>query len=862
MKRQILLIASVIAGSLLLTVNASGDIKNGFASKDKQNNEVVSACLPTSDAKLTPKMRQRIAKLLGWQQDNSVTLCQGYYLEPKLFSPAKQNSEPTQISANYVSFYNEGRSELKGDVTVIEPSRQVSADTATIYRNKNKEITQIELIGNVHLREQGRLIIANKAIVHPNDKSGLLYDIIYRIARNDTPIVSGNNERLTGLNAWGQASKIERFNNGDSQLDKATYSTCPPLRSEWKIQAKTINLDKANGKGVARNATIRVKDWPVFYTPYLSFPTDNRRKSGFLMPLVGYSNQSGFSVATPYYWNIAPNYDMVITPQIYSNRGLMMGSDFRYLTHHSSGELITTFLPQDRAYQNFLHDNQAQYPFLQNSSTNRWSVIWHNFTRFNSNFDFNADVQQVSDDYYLQDFTTNLAWTTENQLLRKAYLNYHDAHWLVRGGVMSYQTLHPINQSVTLDVYQRLPQLIANGSYADLPFNLFVNIDGEYDYFSWSNNQNLAPEGSRFHINPLIGANWANAWGYVRPVIQLQQNNYQLSQYGTTFMPYNGMNASFNTTIPQASLDSGLFFDRDFSLFGSSYSQTLEPRVFYLYVPYVQQYQIPSFDSGYYIFNFDQLTRTNRFSGIDRIADANQISYAVSTRLLSEQGIEKASISVGQIRYFRDRKVQLCFNANTPCFDNGSMLVDYSSPTANYSPIAAKFSYTLSAPWTAIANIAWDPDARRTTNSQASLNYYAPGNRILSFGYTYMVNGDTTVVARTPVQNNALNQLTFSYAWPYNEHWSSLGTYGYNISKRYDMTYLLGVQYDDCCWAARLIGGKVYRSINAQLQPDYTTSLYFQILLKGLGTVAISDPTKTIQTYIPGYQDTFKQNKI
>lgn len=799
----------------------------------------VTACMITRDMPLTNSNRAKIAQCLGWQGDVSSPMCHGSYQGLEV-TPIEDANE-IQVMADEASFYAESRSQLSGNVKIRQSARIVTAETAYIYRDtKTNKVTRIELLGNVKYIEPDRLMLARKATINPEDKSGRVLDVLYRLNTTRAHAV---------LPAWGRASLIERFANHDSLLRQATYTTCAPQDKSWQIEASEITLDAAKEKGIARNATIRIGDWPLVYIPYLSFPTTKKRKSGFLMPMVGYSNVGGVDVALPYYWNIAPNYDATIVPHEYSRRGTMIGGDFRFLTGDSTGIASGHYLPKDRAFNEFLVGNVQAYPNLMGTSNDRWSVMFHENTAITSNLLLNINYQQVSDDYYLQDFSTNLAVMTTNQLLRQGNLTYTTPHWQLKGMAQSYQTLHPINQSAIADIYSRLPQLVANGSYSDLPFHANLNLQGQYDYFRWPNDNIMLPQGPRYNLNPILSFPYLKPWGYVTPSVQLVENYYNVHYIGEL------QSNTFNRTIPRYSIDSGLLFERS----TAQYTQTLEPRVFYLNVPYHDQTPVPVYETAYMIFNYDQLFRTNRFSGFDRIGDANQLAYALTTRWLSEEnGMEKASFSVGQLRYFSDRRVQLCFQQNGSCVDS-PLYLGFVSPLAKSSPIASHTMYHVSPKWTVSGDYVWDVYTRATNNGNLNFHYQPADNHIINLGYSYLVSGNILDVAHDPLLNKPLHQATIGYAWPLTERWSGLGAYSYNISEGYSMMTFAGVQYDSCCWALRLMGGRVFKSLSpSTLTPQYNNNGYLQILLKGLGSVANSGPTSTINSYLPGYRDIFR----
>lgn len=817
--------------------------------------EPIKACAIPGGVKLTKPVRERIASCLGWRSDPTRKFCPGYYLQEQV-TPLP-NSKAIYVRADRTSLYLEGNSRLSGNVELRESNRKVTAHTANIYRDpKTKKITQVELLGNVRYSAPDVLMYAGRANLHPVTKSGSLTDVIYRFKTDRAKAY---------LPAWGRASLIERFPNKDYLLRKATYSTCIPKDRSWRLVADKITINDAKSSGVAKNAYLEVQNIPVIYAPYFSFPTTKERKSGFLMPIYGYTNVSGFDYGFPYYFNIAPNFDATFVPHVYSFRGVMLGGNARYLTEKSTGIFGLTFMPKDAKYNSFLMQNRDEYPVLQGKSANRWSLMFKNKSQFTKNLSANINFKQVSDDYYFQDFSTNLSVASSNQILREGDMTYADKNWTLFGMVQSYQTLHPINQSSIANIYERLPQLSAKGHYDNLPLNSDFQIVGQFDNFHWTGRDQISPEGPRYHVNPVISFPFNRPWGYLKPEVQLVENYYDLRGRTSVADGAVSTNYTYNRTIPRYSVDSSLTFTRDINVFDDKIKETIEPRVYFLYVPFKNQSLYPAFDSAYMIFNTDQLFRNNRFSGFDRISDANQIAYAATVRWISPKtGLEIANFRVGQLRYFSERKVQLCYNEDGTCTDS-PLFLGYVSPTSTYSPIASKFTYTLSSIWSASADYVWDPATNATNNGNFNIRYQPTPDRILAFGYNYIVSGNVLAgnVVETPgvpVKNAPLNQATGSFAWPLNENWSSLGAYSYNISEGYAMLTFFGLQYDSCCWAARIIGGRTFKSLSVDsLTPTYNNNVYFQILLKGLGSASSSDPASTIGTYLPGYPNLFSK---
>jgi LPS-assembly protein len=592
---------------------------------------------------------------------------------------------------------------------------------------------------------------------------------------------------------------------------------------------------------------------PVAYIPYLTFPTSKERKSGFLMPTSGYSNIGGGDFAFPYYWNIAPNYDATIVPHVYTRRGVMLGGDGRFLTEHSKGVLGASFLPGDRAFKKYVDVHEISYPQLRGVSDNRWSVFVKEDTAFTDRLKLNINYQQISDDYFLQDFSNNMTVMTESQLLQEGSLTYTGTHWFARGMLQAYQTINPINQSPVDDIYQRLPQLQVRGAYKELPMNLQFEVRGQYDLFRWPDRLDVDKlEGPRYHVNPVLSMDYRKPWGYITPAAELVENHYDLRSENKTNKP------SFNHAIPRYHADAGLTFERATQWLDKSYTQTFEPRLYYLYVPYQDQSNIPAFDSAYMIFRYEQLFRANRFSGFDRISDGNQLAYAFRTRLLaSNDGEEKMSFSVGQLRYFSPRQAQLCYAADGVCEDNSKML-GYTSPISKSSPVASVISYTLTPTWTMSGSWSFDVFENQTDNADMSMKYEPEENHIIRVMYSYLVDANLIQSLDGEEALTAEHQATLAFAWPLDAHWSTVGVYSYNISERYDMVSFLGLQYESCCWAVRAFAGRAFNSLTLDREgTQYNNSVYVQLLLKGLGSVSSNDPASTIRTYLPTYKNIF-----
>ena len=628
--------------------------------------------------------------------------------------------------------------------------------------------------------------------------------------------------------------------------------------NSWSIEAKRLTLDLEKDQGIAHNATLRVKGFPVLYTPYYSFPLSDKRKTGFLTPTIGYSNVHGLEIGAPYYLNLAPNYDATITPTLYSQRGVMLAGQGRYITKNSSGIINASILPNDRKYAKFQQDNPDQFPPGDPRTTTRSSLQIDSLTRFNRYWTGAVDYNAVSDDFYLQDFGAGIEATTQRQLVQRADIRYRDSHWNFLGRVQRYQTLRPFNQSRGLGVYTRAPQLQLTGNYPDQWAGTNLRINANFDNFLFPQPE-VKPSGLRFHVNPVATLPMESQSSFLTPNVELMQTNYQIrSGFEQEF------DRSTSRTIPIVSIDNGVYFERNTSLFNNNFTQTLEPRLFYVYIPNVNQERIPNFDSRYYIFTYDQLFRANRFSGIDRIGDTNQISYALTTRFLSEEtGEEKFVAGIGQIFYFANRHVLL----NTVIDEDGienipeQDSIGFLNPNDRVSPIAGILSYNLNPKWNLTADAAYDPNLSEMNNSNLNLFFRPDPDRILNFGYSFLINGERRLLNILPEedQDTNLHQFTASYAWPlpFMNNVRTIGTTTYNISKKFAMEYYFGLEYEACCWAVRVIGGRTFTNLELNQQAQFKNSVYVQFLLKGAGTLNFSRPDDHVLRSVPTYRDIF-----
>lgn len=787
---------------------------------------------------------QQIVEELQWQQSaTSTNYCHGYFRDNFLDTPPKDlNADQTRIQADEASLIAEGKSVLSGNVVIEQSSRRVFADQAFIYRDASGEITRIDLYGHVRSEAQGKLIYAEEAHLYPNDVIELK-KIRYRME-----LAESNLDGTGKTNAHGWGERYKRHESGIISIRDATYTTCSPVEKVWRVRAEHLELDREKGRGYARNATFLIKDVPIAYLPYLNFPIDDRRETGFLFPTYSNSNRSGFNLNVPFYWNMAPNYDATITPQWYSKRGILTEGLFRYLDTHGSGNLDGTFMPHDSAFAEFKSDQIEKHPpsrlrsNLEDTDNDRWFYHLGDEHRFGEHWSTHIDFNRVSDDYYFQDFGSGLWSNTQNQLNQIGTVYFSSLHWGGTLNFQNYQTLHPINSSPVSDPYVRLPQLAFWSDYPDV-HDVNYQLSGEGVYFDKPNDPYTGERytsGQRYHLEPSVAYPVQSSVGFLIPKLKLMATQYNVT------LPAPGEPASVNSVIPIFSLDSGVYFDREWRIGDHFYQQTLEPRLFYLYVPFHDQTDLPIFDTNLQPFSSNLLFVDNRFSGIDRIGDANQVTVALTSRFLDDNdGSEKVNLTLGQIYYFQDRKVPLCYG--TTCIDDD---IGNPSNTTSDSPLVANFTYQFYPDWYFNLGSAWDIDNSEFFTASSNFYYKKGDKRIVNVGYNFLRNGD-----QIEGQVKNVQQANLSFYWPIKEQWGTIAGWYYDFTERRSLLLFGGVEYSGCCYAARLVAEKSFVNADVQGKEKFENTVYLQILLKSLGSVGRNDAGSLLQTHVPGYYD-------
>jgi LPS-assembly protein len=710
-------------------------------------------------------------------------ICAGRYVDPTEWEKAESGDQaldqPVIINAE------EGFSDLgdaavlKGSVDIMQGNRRLQSEMATF----NQVTGDITLEGGATYREPGLLLKGQSA--HANTQTLVT-------------TLNGAQYVMHERQIRGDVETITRESDNKIRIIEGTYTQCPPGDESWKLSAGEIVLDQETGFGLAKHASLKVGNVPILYLPYFYFPIDDRRVSGFLYPSLRYSSDDGSEINTPYYFNIAPHMDDTLSPSYIEKRGILLENEFRYLTEHTHNTLTTAFLASDNDY-----DDQ-----------NRWLFSFVQPARWSENITSEINYIHVSDDDYMDDLSTMADYDGDSHLGRKALLTYNEELWSANALIQGYQT---VDDDVERP-YQRLPQLTFQGDTSEK--GRLINYAGtaQLTHF-YRNNNDLtgieAVNGTRLHVEPEVYLNYSKPWFYVRPSLKLWASQYSLSETDGT------IEENPSTFVPIASLDTGLILERPTHFGENEYRQTLEPRLFALYVPYESQRDIPDFDTKEYNFNYDALFRTNRFSGYDHIGDTQQLSLGLTTRLFDPMGRETLSASVGQAYYYADRKVTL--DDDESDFD-----------TSSSSDIATQVVWRANKRVDLSFDANFDHSAFKNTEHNLSVRYRADDSRLLNLSYRSA--------------DDKREQSTVSYLWPINERWSSLGVWQRNWLEQDDVDVAFGLEYESCCWKTRVVARHWLKD-----NDEKDSALYVQFVLKGLGSLG-SDGGSNFMEKITGFK--------
>jgi LPS-assembly protein len=690
-----------------------------------------------------------------------------------------QEGAPTTVDAQKIEGVSDLEVTARGDAEIHRDDLTIFGD----YLRYNQEFGRLDAEGGVRLQSGTDRFSGSSLRYRTLDDTGEI----------DHPNFLLQRERP----ARGTADRVDFLGKNEYRLFGASFTTCKPGQDDWFLQASQLDLDYDRNEGYATHPRLRFLDHTILAFPFASFPLENSRKSGFLTPYYATTSQRGFEVGVPYYWNIAPERDATLTPVYMARRGFQLKTDFRYLGRPYAGDLKLEYLPDDRIF-----------------GATRTGGSWQHSQTFWPGLSGVVDYNRVSDDRYFVDLASQVKQVSVSNLPQDAYLNYTTG--LPRGGMLTsmfrvqkFQTLQDPAAPIVAP-YHRVPQVNVAAGYNDVAGLVDASLPVEYVRFEHP----TLLQGARTSTTPSIALPRISPGWYITPKAGVRAMSYDLER-----APGTGP-ATPRATIPWLSLDGGLTFDRPTTLYGEKATQTLEPRLFYVYAPYHNQDDIPIFDTTLADFNYSQLFSENRFVGGDRFGDANQLTFALTSRFLYADGQEALRATLGQRYYFSDERVAL---------DPTTTL-----RTGNRSDLLASIGGRFRTRWTFDVTTQYNAQTHTLQRYGAAVRYAPEVAKVLNVSYRY--------------QRDVLRQVDVSGQWPVGRGWYAVGRYNYSFLDQRLLEGLAGAEYNAGCWAFRTVVQRLQAATNIT-----STALVLQLEFTGVGQIGTADAVQLLRRDVPGY---------
>ena len=693
----------------------------------------------------------------------------------------------------------------------------VSEDTAAFINAQHVEAQkgeQLEASGDVELRQNGQVVSAGH-LVYGQESKDVLAEGSVRIEQPglvatgpvlklnlDTDLGEMNQPQFefSENHARGSAETMHILGKKNYTFDDATYTTCPAGDDDWLLRMSRLDIDRTTQIGVAHQARVEFKGVPILYTPWMDFALNNNRRSGFMGPTFGSTSTGGSELSLPYYWNIAPNFDATITPRMIAKRGTQFNNEFRYLEPGYTGSVHYEVLSGDR-----LTNTSRSYEALKHTQN------------LGGGLGFALNLNRVSDDAYFRDLSTTVSGTSQTNLLRDGALTYGAGWWSASARVQSFQTLQDPLAPVVAP-YRRQPQILLNARQTVADAN--VALASEYVDFR----HDTLVNGERVVLNPSVSYPLLSDPGYyLTPKLGVHYTQYWMGANNAAGLP------DATRTLPIFSTDSGMVFERDWaSFFGGDYLQTLEPRLYYVYIPYKDQSQLPVFDTAQAPFSFAQIFTENRFFGNDRVGDANMATLALTSRVIdNEGGTERLRVMLGERFSFKAPQVTLSTPANS----------------SNRSDILMSLGGKLTKAWSLDSLLQYNPNQAQTQAYNVTMRYRPEAGKLFNFGYRYTSNA----LAASTGLPTALRQADVSGQWPLFGRWLGVGRLNYSLLDKRTVVALGGLEYNQACWTVRLVAQSFSIATNVR-----STGIFLQLELNDLVRIG-SDPLDALRLSVPGY---------
>ena len=776
----LLFVLSPIASAVAQQTNHN-DFQDELNTSDETENGEANAriTMPTLEEKSAPRDVQYFFKQCYSQVPPIITTT----------DKRDKNQIPVSINANLLRGLN-GEIIYQGDVNVVQGDKKLNADK--LFYNQNTE--QANAIGNAH---------------YVDGQVTLFADQINTNLKTDEASLYQSNYQFHGQGGRGNADRIYDNGQGLYELNSSNYTACPPNDITWSLDASTLYIDKNEDMGTAYNAILRIKDIPVFYFPYISYPLSDTRKTGILFPTYEFSSVNGFTYKQPLYLNLTSNQDATITPTYMEDRGLLVAAEYRYLFDVGSGTAQVEYLGNDRLREDDNGDLLGE----------RYLMHLNHNVSFAQNWNFSADYNKVSDQNYFSDISSDYGTRSDNQLLQTAKLSYTKESWESELEVRDFQVLssgdtpHIVLPKLAVSAYQPL-------NWKSLQFDWYSEIT------RFEHSDTDVYTGTRIHAEPKLSLPLYYDSMFINTELKYMLSYYQQDvENATKYTWYDDLEESAVRYLPSFKIHSGINLERDFSIFGNNYRQTLVPQMQYLYVPYQDQSAIGTYDTTTLQQDYYGLFRDNRYSGYDRIAEANQITIGASSSFLNAQGKERLRLAIGQNYYLSQSRTVL------PSDDE-----DEDEDEVSRSSIIAEFDLNFENDYFLHSGVEWNSDENLLKRANTTLEKRWAYNTYAQLSYRYYKEDENAD------WDEVVNQVGSKVNWSINTQWSTFASYYYNVKFKNSYESIIGLKYQSCCWAIGLTYDKhmlSYYGDEDSYDDDMETenSINLTLELMGLGGV-------------------------
>ncbi|WP_163558531.1 LPS-assembly protein LptD [Halomonas sp. NO4] len=781
-----------------------------------------------------------------WGDDRPAdALCRGRYVMPDYRLPAADDPRRVQSESDRAEYGEEGETILRGEVLLRRGDSQLEAPRVRVPPARDRVLAE----GPLALRRPGLLVRGDAAEVS---------------LESDAASIDSAHYVLHDQHLRGDALRLARLEDGRYRLTSASFTTCDPGDSLWRLVSGDLVLDRESGFGTARHARLEMGRVPVFYWPWVRFPIDDRRHTGFLWPALTVSGD-GVDYAQPFYWNIAPNHDATLTPRWISDRGLLLGGEYRYLFPTDRGQIEGAYLADDGG-----GSGEPNAPSRRFEGEDRWYLDYRHSGRFDARTRYDLRYGAASDGRYFDDFGS-LFGDDPTAMPRLARLDHRGQRWHLEARAQGFQRL----DAPLLDrdkPFYRLPSLTANARWSQ-PSGFYQQWRSNATYFWRDVDEAGLPGGERYdresatgarmHLSPAVGWRFDASWGHLEPRLEWLATAYDLD-YGERDVD---RDTAPTREVPVSSVDGGLVFERTFDFRGSPYRQTLEPRLNYAYVPGRDQTELPVFDTSERAFSWGQLWSPHRFTGADRVGDLHRLSVGLDSRLLEDDGgRERLALGLGQALYLDDRHIDLGNDRRAgdpdllpPSPEEGGNFQRYYRATRERSQLVTRLDWQVTDAWHTRWQWLYDDHLERTERTSLDVQYRAEAGHVVNLGYRWELQGFDPSVERGDDAFREYNREEFdlSAAWKLSPRVELIGRALYDNSNDRMLDQMAGVQWNDCCYGLQLVWREwIEDGDTARLEDDTTDrGVFLRFVFKGLGGVG-GDAGSYFEQAVPGYRST------